>query len=644
MLISWNWLKEYLGEETELSAQQAADLLGTHAFEIEDVQEEKKDTIIEVDILPNRASDSLCHRGIARELSSITGVALAHDPLTADPDLSNTGSKLSLTVEDGADCARFTAAVVEGVKVKESPKWLKQALEAMGQRSINNVVDATNYVMFSIGQPTHAFDYDKLSKNADDIANITVRRGAEGETLTLLTGEEIEADENILHLVDGNNNALLDLAGIKGGQAAELTKDTVNIAITSGNFNYQLVRKTAQRLKVFTDASTRFQNEPSPELAGYGLIETVNLILELAGGELDGYVQEYLDVRTIPTTVVSTENVNALLGLDLSQDQIIEFVTRIGAKVEVTSEGALSCTPPWERTDLNIEEDYIEEIGRLHGYAHVEAVVPEKVALTEINQRHVYSEKIRDVLTGLGFSEVITSSFRKKDKLQLRNALASDKSYLRSSLSKNITEALEKNGSYMELLGLPDVRVFEIGTVFTKDGEGIVEHTSLALGARVKKKSYSPKDDELVKEAITKLEEALGTSINADHQQGVIEINLTQLLATVAVESEYQAVEVGEEIVYQPFSQYQHVSRDIAMWVPNSGEDMKKVIKDVIFDASGKLGRRVTLIDEFEKDGRTSYAFRIIFQSFERTLTDGEVNGIMETIYDTAKEQKWEVR
>jgi len=448
MKVLHSWLKEYVGEALP-EPKEVEELLTFHAFEVDGIEEVSGEVVIDVDVLPNRSSDCLSHRGVARELASILKTELQNDPLAGEMDLP-TGSKVTLAIEDEQLCNRFTAAVITGVKVAESPDWLKQKLEALGQRSINNVVDATNYVMFAIGQPTHAFDFDKLTQDAEGRVNITIRNGKEGESLTLLTGEEIDSGESVLHLVDGNSEVLLDLAGIKGGAAAELTDDTTNVVLTSGNFNYQSVRKTSQKLKVHTDASQRNQNEPSPELAGYGLKETLKLILQLAGGVSDGMVELYPGAREPKAVNVSVEKTNALLGIELSKGEVEDILKRVAVTVEETVSGFVA-TGPWERTDLEIEEDYIEEIGRLHGLSNVESVVPDVVEKIEINARQFYSEKIRQTLLSLGFSEVITSSFWKKGKIQLQNALASDKSYLRFNLAKNIIGTLDKNYAHTDL-------------------------------------------------------------------------------------------------------------------------------------------------------------------------------------------------
>lgn len=640
MKVIHSWLKEYIGNDLP-EAKTVADLLTFHAFEVEGVEEVKGEEVIEVDVLANRSSDCLSHRGIARELSSILGITLQNDLLTKEHSLPE-GSKVVIDITDSSLCSRFTAAVITGVTIKESPDWLKKRLEALGQRSINNVVDATNYVMFALGQPTHAFDFDKLAKDEEGRVKISIRTGKVGESLTLLTGEEINSDETILHLVDGNNEALLDLAGIKGGKAAELTKESTNIVVTSGNFNYQSVRKTSQKLKVFTDASSRNQNQPSPQLAAYGLYETVALILGLAGGDCDGMVDVYPIVQQPTVTQVSLERTNALLGLSLTKDETRSLLKRVSSEVNDTAQG-FSVVSPWERKDLVIEEDYIEEVGRLHGLKNITSVVPEPVQLSEISPVQYYSEKIRQCLIEGGFSEVITSSFQKKGKIELKSALASDKGCLRESLSKNVKDALERNFSHVDLLGISDVRIFEIGTVFEKTESGVSEHLSLAVGARVKGSGFSPKDEHILKEAQSVIEQALASSVSwTSIEPGVVEVNLSKLFTTLAVPESYDTFEKNIELTYKPFSSFPAISRDIALWVPEDTDAAQ--LAETLKKVAGSLCVRITQFDTFTKEGRTSYAFRLVFVSNERTLTDAEVNTQMNSVYDIAKTNGYEVR
>ena len=648
MLVSFNWLKEYLGE-TDLTAESAAELLGAHAFEIEDIEEKGNDTVIDVDVLPNRSSDCLSHRGIARELASIMGTSLAHDPLETEPELSST-DVISVDIKDSEACPRFTASLITGVEIKDSPQWLTDRLEAIGQRSINNIVDATNYVMFAIGQPLHAYDAD-LFPQVDGQWQFVVRPAKEGEMVSLLAeggkNQENSEDRDVelkggeTLVVDGSNDTPIGLAGVKGGRFAGIHGGTTKVIIEAANWHPIKTRQTARPLGIVTDAGKRFENEVTRELAMYAQAEIVKLITGIAGGVHEGTIDVYLEKVESHKMEVSIAKTNALLGLDLDVEAMEQILRQVGCEVENSGE-TLIAQGPWERTDLNIAEDYIEEIGRIYGYDHVESVVPEAVPLTEMNIRHYYSEQLREILLEAGFSEVITSSFRKKDKIQLRNALASDKSFLRSSLIKNLTEVLDKNASHNDLLGVSDTRVFEIGTVFSKSEATVTEHFSLALGLRLKPSGYSGKEDKILNQVMEQIADSLGSKLDWTVDKGVAEINLTALIPSLPVPTVYRETLVAPEIAYQAFSVYPAMSRDIAMWT-KEGTTAEEVVT-VLDTAAGDLCVRTTHVDEFTKDGRTSLAFRLVFQANDRTLTDEELNPIMEAVYKVATEQGWETR
>ena len=638
MLVSHDWLKEYLGDSTP-SAEEIEKLLTFHSFEIEEVRDVNNDVIIDVDVLPNRSSDCLCHRGIARELATLASAELAHDPLAKQPELTTT-DKIVIKREDEKACRAFNLALITDVKVGPSPDWLKSRLEAIGQRSINNIVDATNYVMFSMGQPLHAYDAEKFAKDGD-AWKFNVRMANAGECVTVLGGEEYELDESIQLITNATDNALAGIAGVKGGAYAEVNEDTTTIILEAGNFDPVITRKAAQKLNLKTDASKRFENDLLPELAEYGLSECIELIVKIAGGNCEGCAQAEYAPSEKAKVSVELEHINALLGVQISAEEVANILKRLGFEYEQTGD-MFSVVGAFPRTDINIAEDVIEEVGRVYGYDHVQSVVPETVPLAEINARHYYSEKIREVLLPLGFSEVITSSFRKKDEIQLLNALASDKSYLRSSLTKNIAEVLDRNMPNVDLLGLQSVKVFEIGTVF-KDGKGKVnESISLALGVRQKQTGYTPKDDALLNEALEKVQAEFGLEPGAVIDKGVAEIELSTILDKLPAPTAYEPVPVSPEIQYQPFSHYPFVARDIALWTPEGTEAGE--VEQVLREHAGELLVRLTLFDEFKKDGRISYAFRLVFQSKEKTLTDEIVNTIMDEIYKVVSERSWEVR
>jgi phenylalanyl-tRNA synthetase beta chain len=647
MKVVHSWLKEYVGEKLP-DEQAVEDLLNFHAFEIDGAEQVEGETVIDVDVLPNRSSDCLCHRGIARELATILDVQMANDPLAQVPALKTT-DVIGVSIEDTNACPRFTASLITDIEVKESPDWLQKRLKALGQRPINNIVDATNYVMYAIGQPMHAYDADLFPK-VDGKWQFDVRYAKAGETVSLLAegGKDedrvIELDGSELLIVDASSDTPISLAGVKGGRYAGVHAESKNIIIEAAHFHPTLTRKTARRLGIVIDASKRFENEPSRELPPYGQAEIIALIADIAGGNCEGVLDEYVEKIENPEVTVTLKKVNALLGLQLDLTQVADIIKRTGATVVVNADAeSVVAQGPFERTDLHIEEDFIEEVGRLYGLDKIVSVVPDATnSIKTINARHYYSEKIRQCLLDLGFSEVVTTSFHKKGKIQLQNSLASDKSYVRGNLSKNLHQVLDANFSHTDMLGLRDVRVFEIGTVFSKSETAITEHLSLALGVRTKGNGFTAPDERILVAACDALEETLSTSLAWEKEKGVAELNLSQVVDTLPAPTQYDAFPQKNAVQYKTVSQYPAISRDIALWV-SQGVQADEVMA-VLNESAGDLRYRTDIFDEFTKDGKTSYAFRLVFQATDRTLTDDEVAGIMEAVYQVVRENNWEVR
>lgn len=644
MKVLHSWLQDYIGEQTP-TASEIEKILTFHAFEIESVEEVEGDMVIDVDVLPNRSSDCLCHRGIAREIATLLNIELVVDPLLEVPTLKETDS-ITIDIENKEACPRFTASHISGVKVGPSPEWLQKRLRTLGQRPINNIVDATNYVMLALGQPLHAYDATKFPKK-DGVWQFSVRSAQEGETIDLLAEGGKDEDRKVTLsggetlIVDGSEGTPIGLAGVKGGVFAGVDESTTEVIIEAAHFDPNLTRKTTRKHGIVIEASKRFENECVRELPLYAQVSIVQLIADIAGGVHEGTVDQYLVKKENQPIAVRPQRVNSLLGLSLEKEEMTSLIKRTGSLVE-NSGDEFNVKGPFERTDLVIEEDIIEEIGRIYGYEHVKSVLPDSVALAEINKKFYYSEAIRDVLLQLGFSEVITSSFRKKDAIKLQNALASDKAHLRSSLIKNISEVLDRNVNHKALLGVDGVRVFEIGTVFKRNETGISEEVVLGIGVRIKPDGYSGKEDVFLTQAKEALSSELKVPIDWQEEKGVAQTSLTALLAELPEPTAYQPVIKATDVEYRPFSTYPSVSRDIALWIATDTQVME--VADVLQKEGGELLVRTDLFDEFTKDGRTSLAYRLVFQATDRTLTDQEVNEIMERVYAMVEEKGWEVR
>ena len=600
MKISREWLQRYF-EKPLPDAAALADALTFHAFEIESVEGE----VLDVKVTPNRGHDCLSYRGIAKEVSAILNLPLVPHPYgITDVSLEPKTDALKVTIENPQLCPRFTAAYIRGIKVGPSPDWLRTALESIGQKSINNIVDATNYVMFNIGQPLHAFDAAKLTEK-DGVRALDVRMAKNEETMLGLDDKEYTVTSSMLVIADGNTGEAVSIAGIKGGKPTGIDEATTAVVLEAANWDGVTIRKTSQALKLRTDASDRFQQVISPELTVYGLRSAVELIVKLAGGEVVGFVDEYPQPQDKRTISVSLSKINAVLGTKLAQENVVDVFKRLDLS-HVQQGEEFVVTVPFDRLDLVIPEDIVEEVGRLVGYDKIPATeltaFPQK---PEINANFYASEHARAELTAQGYSEVFTSVFADKGERVVANKVDGVRPYLRATLLDGLTDALERNIRNKDLLQLYKVKLFEIGTVW-RDGKETV---------------------------------MLGT---AEEGGAAAEKSLAELTTYDVVNSQYEDLPVSKTERYQPFSRYPFIVRDIALWCPQGTLPVE--VLESIRSAAGKLLIRSEKFDEFKKGEKTSLAFRLVFQSFEKTLTDAEANAAMEKIYAAVKAKGWEVR
>jgi phenylalanyl-tRNA synthetase beta chain len=632
MKVSRQWLQNFFKDPLP-DAEALADALTFHAFEIESVEGD----ILDVKVTPNRGHDALSHRGIARELSAILNLPFnaEKDPFARPIDLSKKTDAVEVRIDDPELCRRYVAGYIQGVKVGPSPNWLRNSLESIGQKSINNIVDATNLVMFNIGQPLHAFDANKL-KEENRKLKIEVRRAREGEKITTLDNKEYQLQSSNLLIAAGNSDEPIGIAGVKGGIPASITEETTDIIIESANFDSVSVRKTAAALKLRTDASQRFEQALSPELAAYGMSQVVDLITAIAGGEVAGFVDEYPGPLPQKPVSVTLSGINGVLGTNYSDEEVCNAFERLGFAV---SKGGSTYTviPSFERLDIVIPEDLVEEVGRIIGYDKAEPKqLPALDRAPAVNKNFYWSERVREFLVGKGFSEIYTSVFAEEGERVVLNKVDGVKPYLRESLVPSMEESLEKNKRNAEMLGLPDVRLFEIGTVFAKDGERLM----LAVGVKGNKKS--PKPEAIVQEMLEEVGKAGPSELARPGLASSAEIDLQELIAQFPEPTEYEKLPLSEAERYQPFSKYPFIIRDVAFWAPAdvNPAEIEKIIKEI----AGALCTKSFLFDRFEKDGKVSLAYRLVFQSFERTLTEEEVNPNMNAVYTALKDKGFEIR
>lgn len=649
MKFSYNWLQKFFDEKLP-NAQKLADVLTMHSFEIESVEKNGDDFIFDAKILPNMAHHCLSHRGIASEISATLDVRMKNYSISLkEAKIGKTSVKLKIDVVNDTFCRRYIGRIIEGVEIKSSPDWLKERLESFGQKSINNIVDVANFVMFEIGQPMHIFDLDKMNLE-NRIVKILVKNASAGESITTLDGKEVALDEDTLIISDGKNP--LAIAGIKGGRFAEIDNTTKNIVIESANFAPALIRKTSRRLNILTDSSKRFENEISQEKALEAMEMMTKIIADIACGyETEiGEVYDFYPNKTFENKIeISLKEINSLLGanIKISEEEVI--LRRLNFNFEANGSENFVVAIPHERLDIKIKEDLIEGIGRIYGYGKIkEQKISSLEKSASINKNFYYKNKVRNFLVKNGFSEVFTYAFTDKGEVEMENPIASDKKFLRANLRDGIKKTLNFNLHYIDLLGLDQIKIFEIGKIF-RDGR---EFESLCVGIINGNSFKKNKEDIEIKKVADDLSKELGIEIKAEFFGEIAEIdfekmaeNLPEPILQVNVA---ETLVVVENLKYKRISSYPFVLRDIAVFVPQGVEE--KDVVSIIVKEGGELLANKKLFDVFVKkfpDGtsKTSFAFRLVFQSQEKTLSDEEVNKIMEKISNSLNDNdEWKVR
>ncbi len=636
MIFSYNWLKEYFDQDLP-SPQDLVDLLTIHSFEIEGLQEKDNNSLIDIDVLPNRAHDALCHYGMAKEVSTITALELKEIKFKKIDNEKTNQTKIEIKDDF---CHRYIGKEIRGIKVTQSPIEIKEKLESIGQRPINNIVDITNLVMFELNQPMHAFDTDKLS------GDINVRFAKKGEKITTLDNKEIDLSEDIPLIVDQKDP--LAIAGVKGGNKAEVNEKTTNIILEAANFDPVLTRKTSQKIGIKTDSSKRFENGITPELAEKAINRATELILKYAKTDQTEILQS-IDLYPNPVEKkeikLSIKKTNSLLGTELAVEEISKILNQLKFNNKILGQ-EINVEIPSERLDLNIEVDLIEEIGRIYGYNNIANQQIENFDFQpQINKEYAVNLLIRKLLITNKFSEVITYSFVEKGDLMPQKPIAEDKKYLRATLKEGIEKALELNEKNADWLGLDQIKIFEIGKVFSGKPNDYSEKSVLGIGIINKHGIKKPKSGIVLKETIDLLSQEIGIKIDLKIKEDdcFIEIDLEKIYEEIKKKFEYSDFDSPQNETYTSTSAYPFVLRDVAVWLPNNvnSDELVKLIKS---EAGNLLVKDPRQFDTYQKNDRTSFAYRLVFQSTEKTLTDQEVNEIMNRISKNIEEKGWEIR
>ena len=647
MKISYNWLNDYFAKKLP-PALTVAEALTMNALEVESIEEGETDQVLDVKTTPNMAHHCLSHRGVAEEMSAVLNLPKTNlSRQFGEYAVSPTQKNVTVSVADATACPRYLSRVIEGVKVGPSPKWLVDRLEALGQRSINNLVDATNFIMLEIGQPLHVFDAYKLEEVGQTIP-IEVSFAEVGMEITTLDQKEMVLDEHVLMI--SNNKQPLAIAGVKGGDVAEVDNTTKNVVLEAANFNAPLIRRTSQKLKLQTDASKRYENEITPELAGEGMELLTRLIVELAGTPdlkigtvVDIYPQP---VETVVVPVTSTE-LTEITGLSLTPEVVMNIFKRLAFPVTMSGE-TFQVTIPSHRLDIRLKEDLAEEVGRIYGYSNIPDVdLPQATTAPVLNKKFYYTNEIRSFLLSQGFSEVMTYTFVEAGEISLANPLVSDRPYLRTSIGPSLARSLETNARYADLIDMAQVKIFEISNVFLGKGE----ETHLAVGVmNASGDKKLPKDSVVLTETMSSLAKVLGVELQIGGVTNVAELNLDELLTVLPPPTQYNfnIPLMDSNFRFKKISNYPYITRDVAVFVPE-GTLVSEIEKIFTIEGGENLVsyRQFDLFTKTLPDGtkKTSYAYRLVFQSYTETLTTAAIDVVMAKITGVMNSLTgWQVR
>lgn len=663
MKVSLQWLKDYVSPG--VSAEKLMEKLTMAGLEVEKHHSVDGDTVFEMEITPNRA-DCLSMIGVAREAAT-----LYNKPLKK-PKIRKYGyanKKCNVVIKDKKGCSQYNGTLIENVVVGDSPTWLKKKIEAIGLRPVNNIVDITNFCLMELGQPLHAFDFDKLEDG-----KIIVRRAKKGESIVTIDGQEIKLDKETLVIADGKRPVAI--AGVMGGKDTEVTKKTKNILLESAHFDPVLIRRTSRALALSSDSSYRFERGIHNGLVAKGADRAISLILETAEGTLtkrSNVVAQKIksDMRKIS---IKGDDINARLGASIPQNKIKQILKGLGIQIDVKKDVYQLTMPPF-RPDIKESEDIVEEVARIIGYDELPSSLPLiKTINIEENATKNRREKIRDRIIAAGFSEIITfamingnllekSGLGGVKELKIKNPLSLDQEIMRPSLLPNMLNVILTNVNR----GQKNLTLFEIGKIYNDKGEKEVLNFAMTgtpnFNWRTKTSSAGLFDvkgiaEEVLKSAGVNLEkcssekteeshfdqsEQLSISLGSKHLSclGKIRTNVLTNWHIKNIDVYYGEVDletlyanIDEKQKYQSLGDYPSVVRDISLAI-----DEKTTYEQVVTcikEFSDNILSDVVFVEEYvgEKiqSGQRGLIFSLTYQSKDRTLREEEVNQAHEKI------------
>jgi len=652
---------------------------GTPVAELFDIEIDK---VFEIGLTPNRA-DAMSHYGVARDLKAgLRQQGMQKELMTpsiSNFNVANRSLKIAVNVEDKTKAPRYAGVTISNLIVQPSPSWLKNRLKAIGLKPINNVVDASNYVLHELGQPLHAFDADRIFGK-----KIIVRTAKKGTRFMTLDGEERILDAEDLMICDGEKP--MCIAGVFGGINTGVTENTTSIFLESAYFDPISIRKTAKRHGLNTDASFRFERGIDINNVEYVLKRAALLICELTGGDITSDIVDLYPIKIEDHQVFLTfEKINALIGQEIPRDVIKSILTSLDIKVKSVTESGLGLIIPFYRIDVQREVDVIEEILRVYGYNNIqfEPKLNASVAPTSRFEDHKLQNNIGDLLAAQGFYEILSNSLSnpdyskaldpewEKEAVTILNALSSELSVLRTSMLFSALEAAAYNINRKR----PNLKLFEFGKTYHKSTSGHLEkeHLSLLVTGDRAAESWTmkskPSDFYFLKALVEQILQKMGVDgyqsngiESTEYGEGIQLIKDKTPLVNIGViqgslckmfdikqqvlyaDFDWAALRKmasRKQIIFTPIPKFPAVRRDFALML--NKEVPFKQVEEIAFKTEKKLLKDLSLFDVYTGDklpkGKKSYAVSFTLQDETKTLTDKNIEKIMNKIKNAYEKQ-----
>jgi phenylalanyl-tRNA synthetase beta chain len=654
MLISLNWLTDYV--DVSLNLDELSRLFMDIGLNVEGVDEAGDDVVFDLEVTSNRP-DCLGHIGVARELAAATGKPLKMPPLGTAEAAGEPAEELTSVTVDAPDlCPRYLARVIRNVKVGPSPDWLVTRLEALGLRSVNNIVDVTNYVLMEYSQPLHAFDYDKLGEH-----RIVVRRGVTGEVMKSIDETKCKLDESMLVIADANKPVAI--AGVMGGLETEVSESTTAVLLEVAQFDPLNIRQTSRKLGLMSDSNYRFERGIDPMAMDDVAQRACDLIVQVAGGQLAPGSADVCSAPASPWKVtLRPARTDALLGMATPVEKQVEILAALGLE-PVSVDGVIECTIPTFRADLTREVDLIEEIARHVGFDNIPVnhKITHSVVAENLSRRA--RRTVAQAMTAAGFDEAITFTFVDEDEAALfvpGEVLTVDATVRRSNnaLRKSVLNSLLRAAKANQDVGETDINLHELAAVFVPHGTRALpeEHTELAMLTTESLRHLRGAVELLAKRlcplstlSVTPSEAAgfepgqAATILLDDEPIGTLGVvasavqhryDLERSVAAARIDFNAMLAKADQLRTYQPLPRFPAITRDLSLIVDEAVTWQQ--LETLIASIDQPLRQNVDYVTTYRgkpiEKGKKSMTLQLVFRSEEGTLRNEQIDPLIDDI------------